>query len=195
MSDRHGRSTTDASETRVEQPWRSTPTRSAVRVPGEHDPSRHSVGAARPGCGPTCCGRWPGGVVGYLIGHWLGNVIASGYTNVQDTGQNDVAIVLGPVLRRRRLDGRHRRRSTTRWPRSSAASPRPPPPEQSWVRYFRMTDDHKVVGLQYAVGVLAVPLHRRAAGDAHPHRAAQPDQPRLRARAPTSPSSASTARS
>ena len=36
-----------------------------------------------------------GGVVGYLIGHWLGNVIASGYTQVQDTGQNDVAIVLG----------------------------------------------------------------------------------------------------
>ena len=27
-------------------------------------------------------------------------------------------------------------------------------PEQSWVRYFRMTEDHKVVGLQYLVGVL-----------------------------------------
>ena len=29
-----------------------------------------------------------------------------------------------------------------------------PPPRKSWVRYFRMTDDHKVVGWQYAVGVL-----------------------------------------
>ena len=27
-------------------------------------------------------------------------------------------------------------------------------PEQSWVRYFRMTEDHKVVGMQYLVGVL-----------------------------------------
>ena len=36
-----------------------------------------------------------GAVVGYLIGHWLGNVIGSGYTQVQDSGQNDVAIVLG----------------------------------------------------------------------------------------------------
>ena len=32
--------------------------------------------------------------------------------------------------------------------------PPPPVPEQSWVRYFRMTEDHKVVGLQYLVGVL-----------------------------------------
>ena len=30
----------------------------------------------------------------------------------------------------------------------------PAPPERSWVRYFRMTEDHKVVGVQYAVGVL-----------------------------------------
>ena len=30
----------------------------------------------------------------------------------------------------------------------------PAPPQKSWVRYFRMTDDHKVVGWQYAVGVL-----------------------------------------
>ena len=27
-------------------------------------------------------------------------------------------------------------------------------PSTSWVRYFRMTDDHKVVGMQYLVGVL-----------------------------------------
>ena len=30
----------------------------------------------------------------------------------------------------------------------------PHPPEPTWARYFRMTDDHKVVGMQYAVGVL-----------------------------------------
>src|SRR5258708_4601102 len=30
----------------------------------------------------------------------------------------------------------------------------PPPPQRSWVRYFKLTDDHKVVGVQYAIGVL-----------------------------------------
>ena len=39
-----------------------------------------------------------GGVAGYLLGHWLGNLIASGYTNVQGNGQNDVATVLGLSL-------------------------------------------------------------------------------------------------
>ena len=32
--------------------------------------------------------------------------------------------------------------------------PSPPVPTLSWTRYFRMTEDHKVVGLQYTVGVL-----------------------------------------
>ena len=40
-----------------------------------------------------------GGVVGYLIGHWLGNVIASGYQQTQGASDlNDVAIVLGLSL-------------------------------------------------------------------------------------------------
>ena len=103
---------------------------------------------------PNVLWAMAGGVVGYLIGHWLGNVIASGYQQVAG----------------------HRARTTS--PSSSASSfgvvgwlagigalnyplakilgyeLSPAPPEQSWVRYFRMTDDHKVVGMQYAVGVL-----------------------------------------
>jgi cytochrome c oxidase subunit 1 len=35
-----------------------------------------------------------GAVAGYAFGHWVGNLIASGYINVQGNGQNDVATVL-----------------------------------------------------------------------------------------------------
>ena len=88
-------------------------------------------GAARLWLQPNVLWAIAGGVVGYLIGHWLGNVIASGYTQVQDTGQNDVAIVLGLSLGVVGLDGRHRRASTTRWPRSSATSSRPRRPSRA----------------------------------------------------------------
>src|SRR6202035_3993357 len=39
-----------------------------------------------------------GAVLGYLIGHWLGNLLAGGYTHVVNSGQNDMAIVLGYAL-------------------------------------------------------------------------------------------------
>jgi len=32
--------------------------------------------------------------------------------------------------------------------------PPPPVPETGWMRYFRYTEDHKVVGMQYLIGVL-----------------------------------------
>ena len=47
---------------------------------------------------PNVLWAMAGGVIGYLIGHWLGNVIASGYQQLQGSGQNDVAIVLGLTL-------------------------------------------------------------------------------------------------
>jgi len=89
---------------------------------------------------------------GYLLGHWFGNIIY---------GQNTVP----------------RTRARTTWPScwaSPSASPvargigaltyplaklvgrEPPPPvpETGWMRYFRYTEDHKVVGMQYLIGVL-----------------------------------------
>jgi cytochrome c oxidase subunit I len=94
-----------------------------------------------------------GGVLGYLIGHWLGNVIASGYLQTQSNGLNDVAIVLGLSLGvlgwMAGIGGLH-------YPLAKLVGLElaPAPPEKNWVRYFRMTEDHKVVGWQYAVGVL-----------------------------------------
>src|SRR5579862_6387429 len=94
-----------------------------------------------------------GGVAGYLIGHWLGNVIASGYSNIQGSGQNDVANVLGLSFG---VVGWMAGIGGLNYPLAKMLGREPAPavPERSWVRYFRMTDDHKVVGLQYTVGVL-----------------------------------------
>ena len=94
-----------------------------------------------------------GGVIGYLIGHWLGNVIASGYQQVQGSGQNDVAIVLGLSLG---VVGWMAGIGALSYPLAKVLGYElaPAPPERTWVRYFRMTEDHKVVGMQYVVGVL-----------------------------------------
>ncbi len=99
-----------------------------------------------------------GAVVGYLIGHWLGNFLASGYQQVQNSGENDLAIILGYLI------------GTVGWLaglgvfndllRQMAGWPVPVREEEhaaaaGMARYFRYSLDHKVVGLQYLVGMIA----------------------------------------
>jgi len=98
-----------------------------------------------------------GGAVGYLIGHWLGDFLASGYTQVQNNGQNDMALVLGYALGvvgwlaglgvfndlLRQMAGR-----PVRTAEEEAAE------DGGVARYFRYTLDHKVVGIQYLVGMI-----------------------------------------
>ena len=86
-------------------------------------------------------------------------------------------------------------RSTTRSPSSSAASRLPEIAATSWTRYFRFTTDHKVVGH-------AVPLRRAHSSSSPAACWPWPSAPSCSPRpttssgpAPTSPSSASTARS
>ena len=102
---------------------------------------------------PNLLWAMAGGVIGYLIGHWLGNVIGSGYQQVQGSGQNDVAIVLGLSLG---VAGWMAGIGSLNYPLAKVLGFElsPAPPQRTWVRYFRMTEDHKVVGWQYAVGVL-----------------------------------------
>jgi cytochrome c oxidase subunit I len=98
-----------------------------------------------------------GAVLGYFLGHWLGNYIASGYTQVMNSGQNDFAIILGYAL------------GTVGWLAGLGVfndlgrqiAGRPIHAEQEvqaassgLARYFRYSLDHKVVGIQYLVGMI-----------------------------------------
>ena len=102
-----------------------------------------------------------GAVAGYMLGHWLGNLITSGYPQAAAGGgspdTNDTPIVLGylflvigwliglgvfndlfnQVIGRRIPDYQLRNGDGT-----------------GLARYFRFTQDHKVVGLQYLVGMV-----------------------------------------
>src|SRR5271167_746492 len=62
--------------------------------PGEEAAPQPPVSTRSEWLRPNILWALAGAVAGYLIGHWLGNVIASGYIQVANTGQNDVANVL-----------------------------------------------------------------------------------------------------
>ncbi len=94
------------------------------------------------------------GIIGYAIGHWFGNYLSSGYTNIANSGQNAIANTLAlafgvvgwllgigalnyPIAKMFGVDGLEEES-----------------PVDNWTKYFRYSLDHKVVGLQYVVGVL-----------------------------------------
>jgi cytochrome c oxidase subunit I len=97
-----------------------------------------------------------GAVIGYLFGHFLGNWIASGYQQVGPSDDNDMAIVLGYLFLilgwliglgvfndlGRQMLGR---------PISHSGDEAD---DTGLARYFRYTLDHKVVGIQYLVGMI-----------------------------------------
>ncbi len=94
-----------------------------------------------------------GAVAGYLLGYWIGNEISSGYSNIQNSGQNSIAVTGGLIL------------GAVGWLVGVGAfnhpiakifgfAPKPEVEVEGWTKYFRFTTDHKVVGLQYVIGVL-----------------------------------------
>jgi len=96
-----------------------------------------------------------GAVIGYLFGHWLGNFLGGGYEQATFGEENNMAIVLGYVF------------ATIGWlaglgvfndaGRFLAGKPFPEiehEPAGGLARYFRLTLDHKVVGIQYLVGMI-----------------------------------------
>ena len=94
------------------------------------------------------------GVIGYLIGHWFGNYLSSGYDYIANSGQNNIANTLALAF------------GVVGWLGGIGALNYPfaklfgvdgleeESPVDNWTKYFRYTLDHKVVGLQYVVGVL-----------------------------------------
>ena len=94
-----------------------------------------------------------GAVLGYLLGHWLGNVVGSGYTNISNSGSNSIAVTGGLLLA---VAGWLLGIGAVNYPLAKLVGmePRPEYESTSWTRYLRYTADHKVVGLQYVIGVL-----------------------------------------
>jgi cytochrome c oxidase subunit I len=99
-----------------------------------------------------------GAVIGYVAGHWLGNFLGSGYQQLALSDSSDLPIVLGYLLAivgwlgglgvfndlGRQLAGR-------------PAAPSEPLADHEIVglaKYFRYSLDHKVVGIQYLVGMI-----------------------------------------
>jgi cytochrome c oxidase subunit 1 len=94
-------------------------------------------------------------VAGYLLGGWLGDRIAAApslaYT--AETGENDVSLVLGYLLG---VVGFLVGLGAANYPvrRVLGHPPSLPQPETAGIgRYFRFQPDHKVVGVQYLVGI------------------------------------------
>jgi cytochrome c oxidase subunit 1 len=94
-----------------------------------------------------------GAVLGYAFGHWLGNYIASGYTYIANSGQNSIADALALIFM---TAGWLLGIGALNYPLAKMAG-REAPEEvvtEGWTKYVRYCTDHKVVGMQYIVGVL-----------------------------------------
>jgi cytochrome c oxidase subunit I len=98
-----------------------------------------------------------GAVIGYLAGHWLGNFLGSDYQQLPLSDSSDMPIVLGYLL------------AVLGWLaglgvfndllRPMSGRPVPVDEEENLsaaglARYFRYSLDHKVVGIQYLVGMI-----------------------------------------
>ncbi|MDQ2812225.1 MAG: cbb3-type cytochrome c oxidase subunit I [Actinomycetota bacterium] len=97
-----------------------------------------------------------GAVIGYAVGHWLGNAISTGYQQTALSDSNDIAVVLGYLF------------GTLGWLiglgvftdliRQMLGKPVVGVGEghvgDDLAKYFRYSLDHKVVGIQYLFGMI-----------------------------------------
>jgi cytochrome c oxidase subunit 1 len=103
-----------------------------------------------------------GAILLYAVGHWFGNYLSSAYPYIANSGSNAIANTLGlaggvlgwllgigvlnyPLAK---MFGRHGFSEEIHGESEEHAI------VQNWTKYFRYTLDHKVVGIQYIVGVL-----------------------------------------
>ena len=96
--------------------------------------------------------------VGVVIGLWAGSVIAANYGTVAGTDQNDVAIVLGLLLG---VVGWLGGLGFYRYPGARLRGLEPGPyaderPSLGLWRYFELSTDNKVVGIQYLITAVAL---------------------------------------
>ena len=94
------------------------------------------------------------GIGGFFLGAYIGGQIAAGKDYLIGTDQNDVGVLLGFLVRDDRLARRARLlqlpdRAHARPPGDAAARGG----RRASNRYFRLSTDHKVIGIQYFFGV------------------------------------------
>jgi len=100
-----------------------------------------------------------GAVIGYAFGHWLGNLITHGYPQAATGGgsadSNDTPIVLGYLFMVLFwLIGLGVFNDLVRQMTGRRVAGEENGSDQGLARYFRVTLDHKVVGIQYLVGMI-----------------------------------------
>jgi cytochrome c oxidase subunit I len=126
--------------------------------------SAQAPGGGDPGAAPRERAWWlrpnvltalAGAVAGYYFGHWLGNFIGSDYQQVATSDDNDFAIVLGyAFLIVGWLIGLGVFNDVVRQMLGKPLNGNGHLVNGGTSKYFRYTLDHKVVGLQYLIGML-----------------------------------------
>jgi len=94
-----------------------------------------------------------GAIIGFAIGIWIGHRLAGKFTWFTDTGQNDVSVLLGYTFS---TIGFMAGLGFLDYPLRRIRGQRPPVLEKEATgagRYLRMSTDHKVIGLQYLIGI------------------------------------------
>ena len=93
------------------------------------------------------------GFLGYILGHWFGNYLASGYDYIANNGQNSIADLLALVGM---VIGWLGGIGALNYPFAKilGRQAKAEVDYKGFSKYFRYNLDHKVVGLQYVVGVL-----------------------------------------
>jgi cytochrome c oxidase subunit 1 len=96
-----------------------------------------------------------GAIVGYALGHWLGNFLGSQYQQVGTSDDNDMAIVLGyAFLVLGWLIGLGVFNDLVLQMRGKPINGNGHTVDGGLAKYFRYSLDHKVVGMQYLIGML-----------------------------------------
>ena len=128
--------------------------------------SAQAPGGGEPGAAPRERSWWlrpnvftaiVGAVIGYAVGHWLGNYMTPGFTATGGgaADSNDLAIVLGyGFLIVGWLIGLGVFNDLVRQMLGKPLNGNGHAANGGVGKYFRFTLDHKVVGLQYLIGML-----------------------------------------
>ncbi|MGD0851821.1 MAG: cbb3-type cytochrome c oxidase subunit I [Acidimicrobiales bacterium] len=93
------------------------------------------------------------GFLGYILGHWFGNFLGGAYPYIANSGQSslaDLLALLGMVIGWLLGIGALNYPIAKIFGREAKGEVE----YHGWTRYFRFNLDHKVVGIQYVVGVL-----------------------------------------